>query len=98
MTAEPGDFRIGLGLYAFAVCNSRLIGGGRIIAPAAIIDDGLLDVCLIEAMSALEFVALARKVAGGDHVDDPRVRYLQASPHHHRVRPRDRISTPTARC
>ena len=40
-----------------------LIGGGRLIAPDAIIDDGLLDVCLIEAMSALEFVALARKVA-----------------------------------
>jgi diacylglycerol kinase (ATP) len=77
--AEPGGVRLGLGLYAFAVCNSRLIGGGRLIAPSANIDDGLLDVCLIEAMSTLEFIALARKVAGGDHVNDPRVRYLQAS-------------------
>jgi diacylglycerol kinase (ATP) len=77
--AEPGDLRIGLGLYTFAVCNSRLIGGGRLIAPEALIDDGLLDVCLIEAMSAVEFVALARTVADGTHVDDPRVRYLQAS-------------------
>jgi diacylglycerol kinase (ATP) len=76
--AEPGGERLGLRLYAFAVCNSRLIAGGRLIAPYAVIDDGLLDVCLIEAMSAVEFVALARKVAGGDHVDDPRVRYLQA--------------------
>ncbi len=79
VSAHPGDFRMGLGLYAFAVCNSRLIGGGRLIAPDATIDDGLLDVCLIESMSTLEFVALARKVAGGDHVNDPRVRYLQAS-------------------
>lgn len=79
VTANPGDFRLGLGLYAFAVCNSRLIGGGRLIAPDATIDDGLLDVCLIESMSTLEFIALARKVAGGDHVNDPRVRYLQAS-------------------
>lgn len=79
ITAEPGGLRLGLRLYAFAVCNSRLIGGGRIIAPHAVIDDGLLDVCLIEAMSAVEFVALARKVADGDHVDDPRVRYLQAT-------------------
>ena len=79
VTAEPGGERIGLGLYAFAVCNSRLIGGGRLIAPHALIDDGMLDVCLIEAMSTLEFVALATKVAGGDHVNDPRVRYLQAS-------------------
>lgn len=76
---EPGGQRIGLGLYAFAVCNSRLIGGGRLIAPDAVIDDGLLDVCLIEAMSAIEFVALARKVADGDHVNDSRVRYVQAS-------------------
>ena len=77
--AEPGDVRIGLGVYAFAVCNSRLIAGGRLIAPNAILDDGLLDVCLIESMSAVEFVALGRRVADGDHVNDPRVRYLQAS-------------------
>jgi diacylglycerol kinase (ATP) len=75
---EPGSMRLSRRLYAFAVCNSRLIGGGRLIAPDAVIDDGLLDVCLIEAMSALEFVALARKVAGGAHVEDPRVFYYQA--------------------
>lgn len=79
ITAEPGGVRLGLGLYAFAVCNSRLIGGGRLIAPEALIDDGLLDLCVIEAMSTLEFVALARKVADGDHVNDPRVHYLQAA-------------------
>jgi diacylglycerol kinase (ATP) len=79
ISLQPGNQRIAHGLYAFAVCNSRLIGGGRLIAPAAIINDGLLDVCLIQEMSALEFVALARKVADGDHVTDERVTYLQAS-------------------
>lgn len=79
INAQPGDVRLGLKLYAFAVCNSRMIGGGRLIAPSAIIDDGLLDVCLIEGMTAVEFLALARKVADGDHVEDARVRYLQAS-------------------
>jgi diacylglycerol kinase (ATP) len=64
-------------LYAFAVCNSKLIGGGRIIAPYALIDDGWLDVCLIHAMPTLEFVALLRRVASGDHVDDPRVSYFR---------------------
>jgi diacylglycerol kinase family enzyme len=29
-------------------------------------------------MSAIEFAALATRVAGGDHVNDPRVIYLQA--------------------
>ena len=71
VTLQPGNLRVTQGLYAFAVCNSRLIGGGRLIAPNAVIDDGLLDVCLIESMSALEFVALARKVAEGQHVADP---------------------------
>ena len=79
VTMEPGAVHVNRPLYAFAVCNSRLIGGGRLIAPDAVIDDGLLDVCLIEAMSALEFVALARKVADGDHVKDPRVFYFQAA-------------------
>jgi len=64
-------------LYTFAVCNSRLIGGGRVIAPNAEIDDGWLDVCLIHAMPTLEFVALLRRVADGSHIDDERVSYFR---------------------
>ena len=57
-------------MHTYAVCNSRQIGGGRLIAPYAVIDDGLLDVCLIEAMPTVEFIALLRRVSDGDHVDD----------------------------
>ncbi len=64
-------------LLAFAVCNSRLIGGGRLIAPHAVIDDGWLDVCLIHAMPTLEFVALLRRVSSGEHVEDDRVTYFR---------------------
>jgi len=78
VTLSPGPVQVSRSLYTFAVCNSRLIAGGRLIAPNALIDDGMLDVCLIEAMSAIEFVALARKVADGEHVKDPRVLYYQA--------------------
>ena len=66
-----------MALYAFAVCNSRLVGGGRLIAPDAVIDDGELDVCLIQAMPTLEFVALLQRVSEGDHVDDDRVAYFR---------------------
>ena len=66
-------------LHAFAVCNSRLVGGGRLIAPHATIDDGRLDVCLIEAMPTVEFLGLLRRVSDGEHVDDERVSYFQAS-------------------
>jgi diacylglycerol kinase (ATP) len=64
-------------LLAFAVCNSRLIGGGRLIAPHAIVDDGWLDVCLIHAMPTLEFIALLRRVSSGEHVEDARVTYFR---------------------
>lgn len=76
---EPGHRRLQHSLHTFAVCNSRLIGGGRLIAPNAVIDDGLLDICLIQTMSALEFVALGTKVTDGEHIHDDRVLYLQAS-------------------
>ena len=66
-----------LPIELFAVCNSRLIGGGRLIAPEAIVDDGWLDVCLIEAMPTLEFVALLRDVAEGAHLGDARVSYFR---------------------
>ncbi len=66
-------------LYAFAVCNSRTFGGGNLIAPHAIVDDGRLDVCVIDAMSTLEFVTLLRAVGRGTHVEDPRVRYFRAA-------------------
>ena len=79
VSVEPGGTRFSTCLYAFAVCNSRLIGGGRLIAPHAVIDDGLLDLCVIDEMPALEFVALLRQVAEGTHTDDPRVRYLRGA-------------------
>lgn len=71
-----------LELHAFAVCNSRQIGGGRLIAPDALIDDGLLDVCLIESMPTIDFLALLRRVSTGDHTDDERVSYFRASQIH----------------
>ena len=67
-----------LELELFAVCNSRLVGGGRLIAPRAVIDDGLLDVCIVEAMPTLEFLGLLTRVSEGDHVSDERVHYFRA--------------------
>lgn len=64
--------------HMFAVCNARQIGGGRLIAPHAEIDDGQLDVCLVDAMPIVEFINLLRKVADGSHLEDERVRYFRA--------------------
>jgi len=67
-----------MGMEMFAVCNSRLVGDGRLIAPHAVINDGLLDVCIVEAMPMLDFVNLLSSVSGGTHVEDPRVTYFHA--------------------
>ncbi|MDB4936905.1 MAG: dagK [Labilithrix sp.] len=62
----------------FAICNSRLVGGGRLIAPYALIDDGILDVCIVHAMKTLELVGLLTEVARAVHIEDPRVEYFRA--------------------
>jgi diacylglycerol kinase (ATP) len=64
-------------LELFAVCNSRLVGGGRLIAPDAVLDDGLLDVCFVEDMPTVDFVRLLRRVSDGDHLEDARVTYFR---------------------
>jgi diacylglycerol kinase (ATP) len=61
------------------VCNARFIGGGYPIAPAALIDDGLLDVLLVKQTAAIEFVALMQKVAAGEHLSDPRIVHFRAA-------------------
>ena len=65
-------------IQMFAVCNSRMVGGGRLIAPHAVIDDGLFDVCMVEAIPTLEFIELLTRVSSGDHIEDERVTYFRA--------------------
>jgi diacylglycerol kinase (ATP) len=76
--AEGGRRVLDSTLHLFAICNAKQIGGGRLIAPHARIDDGWLDVCLVDAMPTIEFIALLGKVAaGGSHLGDARVRYFR---------------------
>ena len=65
-------------MQMFAVCNSRMVGGGRLIAPHALIDDGLMDLCIVEAMPTMEFIGLLTRIPGGDHIEDERVTYFRA--------------------
>jgi len=67
-----------LSMQMYAVCNSRLVGGGRLIAPDAVINDGWLDVCVVEPMPTLAFIGLLTRVSSGDHVEDERVAYFRA--------------------
>ncbi len=76
---ESSPRSLSMSINMFAVCNSRLVGGGRLIAPDARVDDGLLDVYLVESMSKVEFVGLLTRVTEGEHVTDERVTYFRAA-------------------
>lgn len=61
----------------FAVGNGRVTGGGTAITPHASVKDGLLDVCIVEALPRAEFARLTLLVRKGEHIGHPAVRYAQ---------------------
>ncbi|MDN5743851.1 MAG: diacylglycerol kinase family lipid kinase [Nocardioidaceae bacterium] len=58
------------------IANSRYYGKGMAIAPAARVDDGLLDVIVIEAAGRLELIRALPTLYDGRHVDLPEVSVL----------------------
>lgn len=60
-----------------AVGNGPSYGGGLRIAEGAVIDDGLLDVVVIGAMTRRELVRTYPKLFRGTHVDHPSFRRLR---------------------
>ncbi len=65
--------------YTIAAANSGVYGGGMRLAPQALLDDGLLDVVAIEAVSKFRFLANLPKVFRGTHVRLPSVKVLRAA-------------------
>jgi diacylglycerol kinase (ATP) len=55
------------------VCNHSRFGGGMYIAPEAKIDDGMLDLVVVEAISKLKLLRIFPKVYKGEHVGHPAV-------------------------
>ena len=64
-------------LAAFA--NTPWYGGGMCIAPRADMADGLLDACIIGAMSKAKLLRLFPSVYGGNHLQFKEVEYFQAA-------------------
>lgn len=60
-----------------AVANATSYGGGMLVAPAAKLDDGLLDICLIAEAGRVEFLRAFPGVFKGTHVSHPKVTMLQ---------------------
>lgn len=68
-----------LDLYNVVVANGRFVAGGRLIAPEASIDDGLLDIILIQQRSTPELALLAAQVALGTHLSSNAIVFRRAA-------------------
>lgn len=82
-TYQPGRYRVSVdgeereySAASVVVANSAYYGKGMKIAPAAVIDDGVLDVIVIEAASKVELMRSLPTVYDGGHVHRPEVTVL----------------------
>ncbi|MCD4533212.1 diacylglycerol kinase family lipid kinase [Nocardioides sp. cx-169] len=82
-TYQPARFRVTVDgetrefpAACVVVANSGYYGNGMLIAPSASLDDGLLDVVVIEAAGKLELMRSLPKVYDGAHVSLPEVTVL----------------------
>jgi lipid kinase YegS len=60
-----------------AVGNARTTGGGSRVTPRALVTDGLLDVCIVEAMPRRDFARILLKLRRGEHVGAEGVHYFK---------------------
>lgn len=61
-----------------AFANTPTYGGGIMIAPHARLDDGKLEICVVEAMAKARLLRLFPSVYSGRHLNFSEVKYFQA--------------------
>ncbi|WP_063053959.1 YegS/Rv2252/BmrU family lipid kinase [Nocardia arthritidis] len=62
-----------------AVGNTRTYGGGMLICPDALMDDGLLDLTVVGALSRGEMLRLLPALSAGKRQDHPQVKQFRAA-------------------
>jgi len=76
---DPPGERRAFTAFTIGACNSKAYGGGMRAAPGALLDDGLLEVVVLESVSKFRFLTrILPKVFSGKHVHEPGVRVFQA--------------------
>jgi diacylglycerol kinase (ATP) len=61
----------------FTVGNARATGAGTLVAPHASVTDGVLDLCIVEAMPRRDFARVVLAMKRGEHLEQDRVHYVQ---------------------
>jgi YegS/Rv2252/BmrU family lipid kinase len=76
---DPPGERHSFMAYTVGAANSKTYGGGMRAAPDALLDDGLLDVIVLESVSKVRFLTrILPKVFSGTHVREPNVKVFRA--------------------
>lgn len=70
---EPVEARMAL----VAVANGRFFGGGMMVAPDAVLDDGQFEVVILRAAGKLGLIRDIRLVYGGQHRNHPAITILR---------------------
>jgi len=74
----PGERRV-FTAFTVGACNSKTYGGGMRAAPDAMLDDGLLEVVVLESIGKLAFLTrILPKVFKGTHVHERSVSVFRA--------------------
>ena len=60
-----------------AVANGQFFGGGMMIAPDAVLDDGLFDIVILRAAGKLGLIRDIRLLYGGRHRNHPAITILR---------------------
>ena len=79
MIIEADGRRVEGKFYLVTSGNGRFEGGGFNITPDALLNDGLLDVCMVDEMSRLRLLRLFPTVLWGGHRGFPEVRFERCS-------------------
>jgi YegS/Rv2252/BmrU family lipid kinase len=79
---DPPGERLSFTAYTVGACNSKTYGGGMRAAPDAMLDDGLLEVVVLETVSKREFpsVHVFRAAAVEISADRPFTMYADGDP------------------
>ena len=78
ITLEDSFMELHEPVFAFSVLNGKIEGGKFKISPRSELSDGLLDVCILKAVTKLEFFLYVIKYINGTHISDPKVIYCKA--------------------
>jgi diacylglycerol kinase (ATP) len=72
-TIQVDDERVELDAMLVEIGNGRWTGGGMQVLPNAVMNDGRLDVCIVESLSKGAFLRSFPRVFRGSHTTHPKV-------------------------